>query len=146
MKKYLFMTLAVVAVTSLFLVSCSSSDDNNSVGGGNIVGTWKWDSFNSDETEEFFGEQYVQFKSDGTFIEVDIGGSGSDKGKVEIMRGQWEKTDNIITIRTIDASSANNPTTQTEISKLTETDLTIITLGITMSYKRVSDSDIEKYL
>lgn len=139
MKKYLnLFFMAIVTVCMLSLNSCS--DDDGEVLSSDIVGTWKWDSFNTDETETFFGEQYIQFGSDGQYIEVGIDGFGSE-GEVDIIRGQWKQSGNTITV-----SGNGVPTTTTEITELTDTDLTLVTLGIPMSYKRVADSEIEKYL
>ena len=134
---YLFL-MTIVTVCMLSLNSCS--DDDGEVLSSDIVGTWKWDSFNTDETETFFGEQYIQFGSDGQYIEVGIDGFGSE-GEVDIIRGQWKQSGNTITV-----SGNGVPTTTTEITELTDTDLTLVTLGIPMSYKRVADSEIEKYL
>lgn len=139
MKKYLnLFFMAIVTVCMLSFNSCS--DDDGEVLSSDIVGTWKWDSFNTDETEAFFGEQYIQFGSDGQYIEVGIDGFGSE-GEVDIIRGQWKQSGNTITV-----SGNGVPTTTTEITELTDTDLTLVTLGIPMSYKRVADSEIEKYL
>lgn len=139
MKKYLnLFFMAIVTVCMLSLNSCS--DDDGEVLSSDIVGTWKWDSFNTDETEAFFGEQYIQFGSDGQYIEVGIDGFGSE-GEVDIIRGQWKQSGNTITV-----SGNGVPTTTTEITELTDTDLTLVTLGIPMSYKRVADSELEKYL
>ena len=139
MKKYLNLFLmTIVTVCMLSLNSCS--DDDGEVLSSDIVGTWKWDSFNTDETETFFGEQYIQFGSDGQYIEVGIDGFGSE-GEVDIIRGQWKQSGNTITV-----SGNGVPTTTTEITELTDTDLTLVTLGIPMSYKRVADSELEKYL
>lgn len=139
MKKYLnLFFMAIVTVCMLSLNSCS--DDDGEVLSSDIVGTWKWDSFNTDETEAFSGEQYIQFGSDGQYIEVGIDGFGSE-GEVDIIRGQWKQLGNTITV-----SGNGVPTTTTEITELTDTDLTLVTLGIPMSYKRVADSEIEKYL
>lgn len=139
MKKYLnLFFMAIVTVCMLSLNSCS--DDDGEVLSSDIVGTWKWDSFNTDETEAFFGEQYIQFGSDGQYIEVGIDGFGSE-GEVDIIKGQWKQSGNTITV-----SGNGVSTTTTEITELTDTDLTLVTLGIPMSYKRVADSEIEKYL
>lgn len=139
MKKYLYQFIvALMAISSFTFVACS--DDDDEVISSDIVGTWKWDSFSTDETEAFFGEQYIQFGSDGQYIEVGIDGFGSE-GEVDIIRGQWRQSGNTITI-----SGNGVPTTTTEITELTDTDLTLVTLGVPMSYKRVADSEIEEYL
>ncbi len=140
MKKYLFkIMVALFAISSFTLIACSD-DDDEVLSSDDIVGTWKWDSFGADATEDFFGEQYVQFNANGQYIEVGIDGYGSE-GEVDVTRGQWKRSGNTITL-----SGNGIPTTTTKISELTDTDLTLVTLGISMSYKRVDDSEIEQYL
>lgn len=135
MKKYLYQFFVVVlAITSFTFVSCSDNDEE--VSSSDIVGTWEWDSFNT----EAFGKQYVQFNPNGEFIEVDVDGYGSE-GDVDIIRGQWKKVGNTISI----SGKGVTPITS-KITNLTNTDLTLVGLGIQMSYKRVDDSVIEKYL
>lgn len=138
MKRINLLFVVLLAVCALSFYSCS--DDEGEISSSDIVGTWKWDSFNTDETEAFFGEQYIQFGSDGQYIEVGIDGFGSE-GEIDIIKGKWAQSGNTITI-----SGNGVPTTTMEITKLTDTDLTLVTLGIPMSYKRVADSEIEKYL
>ena len=136
MKKYLYQFfVALMAISSFTLVSCSDDGDGEEFS-SDIVGTWK---SSLSEMEAVFGEQYIQFDSDGQFIEVDILGLGSDE--VEIMKGQWKRSGNTIII-----SGNDIITTTTEIMQLTDNNLTLATLGIPMSYKRVPDSEIEKYL
>ena len=136
MKKYLFQfVVTLFAISSFTLVSCSDDGDGEEFS-SDIVGTWK---SSLSEMEAVFGEQYIQFDSDGQFIEVDILGLGSDE--VEIMKGQWKRSGNTIII-----SGNDIITTTTEIMQLTDNNLTLATLGIPMSYKRVPDSEIEKYL
>lgn len=140
MKKYLYQFMVTLFAMLSFALSSCSSDDDEILSSDDIVGTWKWDSFGTDATEDFFGEQYVQFNANGQYIEVDIDGYGSE-GEVDVMRGQWKRSGNTITI-----SGNGIPSTTTEISELTDTKLTLITLGVPMSYKRVDDSEIEQYL
>lgn len=140
MKKYLYQIFVLIlAITSLTFVSCSDGDDDE-ISSSNIVGTWENDSFSTDEAETFFGKQYVQFNANGEFIEIDVDGYGSE-GDVDITRGQWKKEGNTISI----SGKGVTPVT-TQITNLTNTDLTLVTLGISLSYKRVDDSIIDKYL
>lgn len=140
MKKYLYQFMVTLFAMLSFALSSCSSDDDEILSSDDIVGTWKWDSFGTDATEDFFGEQYIQFNTNGQYIEVDIDGYGSE-GEVDVIRGQWKRSGNTITI-----SGNGIPTTTTEISNLTDTDLTLITLGVPMSYKRVDDSAIDSYI
>ena len=142
MKKRIYLLfVALLAVSSFTLVSCSSDDDDDILS-GSIVGTWKWDIFSGvdidddDPLYDFWGTEYVQFQKDGTFIEVDIYG-----GEVEVTKGQWVQSGNTITV-----SASGYITTTFTITNLTDTDLTLVTLGIPMSFERVDDSEIEQYL
>ena len=135
MKKHLYQLLvALIALSSLFLVSCNDEEDISS---GDIVGTWEWDSFDS---EDYWGKQYVQFNADGEYIEVNLNADGTieyiDRG------GQWERIGNTVII----SDEGEEIPTTAVITKLSNEDLTLTLLGISMSYKRVDDSVIEKYL
>lgn len=139
MKKYLYQFMvALSAFLSFTFVACS--DDDDALSSDDIVGTWKWDSFGADAAEDFFGEQYIQFRADGQYIEVNLDGFGSE-GEVDVIRGQWKQSGNTITV-----SGNGIPTTTTEIAELSDTKLKLVTLGVPMSYNRVSDSEIEQYL
>lgn len=135
MKKHLYQLLvALIAFSSLFLVSCNDEEDISS---GDIVGTWEWDFFDS---EDYWGKQYVQFNADGEYIEVNLNADGTidyiDRG------GQWERNGNTVII----SDEGEEIPTAAVITKLSNEDLTLTVLGISMSYKRVDDSVIEKYL
>lgn len=136
----LFLLLAVAGI-GLFAAGCSDEDENGEdISSGDIVGTWKWDSFNIEETE-LFGEQYIQFSSDGQYIEVDIYADWVEE-EIEVTRGVWKQSENKITV----SGGDDIVTTTMKIDRLTETDLTLVVLGISMSYTRVPDAEIEKYL
>lgn len=134
MKKYLsLLFVALLATLSLGLTSCGNDDDGPN--DNEIIGTWQED----DALSEALGTTvYVQFGSDHTFIEVDIYDYDNE---VDVERGRWERNGNTIKI-----SGGDLKTTSTEIKKLTSTELTLETLGIPTSYKKVSDSAINKYL
>lgn len=131
--------MALFAIISFALTSCGNDDEPDT--GGDLIGTWEWDSFNTDETEDIFGKQYIQFGSDGQYIEVDIDDGFGSEEEVDIKRGQWKQSVNTITV-----SGEGLITVTAKITELTDTDLTIVVLGLSMSYKRVDDSIIENYL
>ncbi len=139
MKKFLYQFMVtLMAISSFALVSCSD-DDNDDGLSSDIVGTWKVDFLDS-----ILNEQYIQFRSDGQFIEVFIDKFMVDsEDEIEITRGQWKCTGNTLTLI---PNSDYYITSTSEIIKLTDTDLMLSTLGISTSYKRVDDSEIEKYL
>lgn len=142
MKKYLYpFMMALMVILSFAFVSCSSDDDGDGAMSASIVGTWKNNTFyGSGELEDFYGEQYVQFRADGRYIEVEVGGYGSE-GKVNISEGRWQQSGNTIVL-----SETDEITATVVISKLTDTDFILYWGGLSMSYKRVADSEIEKYL
>ena len=137
MKKYLkLLFVAIFATMTLSLSSCK--DDKDEPDGGNLVGTWKPVS-----TLDDWGTQYIQFKSDGTYVTVLIVGDiwsdlyeylGEDQ--IEIDYGTWSRSGNTLTVNGYDST----------IVKLTSSKLEVTQMGITMSYVKVPDSEIEKYL
>lgn len=149
MKKhfYLFAT-TLLAVMSVTLMSCG--DDNDEPSGGNIVGTWESDlsKFAVEELDEFYegGEQLMQFRSDGTMTNVTLkifkdkwveamGG----KEEFEITHDTWHIDGNkVIT------SKVGTYEYKVKGNKLTLTPTSGIIIPVT--FTRVSDSRIEKYL
>lgn len=134
MKKqitYLFLT--VFSVIAFALTSCSKDNDN--IIDDDIVGTWKNITF-GDDLSEIVGTQYMQFSENGAYTEVNI-----YSNETEILKGKWEKNGNKISVYGNDIESI-----PTEIIHLTESELKLLAAGITLSYKRVPDSEIEEYI
>lgn len=143
MKKYLYpFMVALMALSSFALVSCSDDSDDDGTVSASIVGTWKYEFLDSDELNDYFDEQYIQFKVDGTMIEVYISRFLVSETEVEISKTRWSCSGNTLTIY----GNEDYVTSTSEIIKLTDTYLMLSTLGIPTSYKRVPDSEIEKYL
>lgn len=146
MKKILNLPLLLIMLlVSFTFIGCS--DDEGEITTNNIVGTWKWINWFSDEDandESLFEsvEQYIQFKADGSYIGVDIAGdyiiNGEvvEEGSIEVRKGTWVMSEDKLII---DDSTFN-------IDKLTDDELTISYMGIAASYSRVSDSEINQYL
>lgn len=145
MKKCLERLMAAVLLLTATFALGGCSDDDEGVVEGSIVGTWKCTSLK--EAEDLFGQQYVQFREDGTYIEVDItddyvvDGEVLWEGEVEILRGRWTQDGTSIHVSGPDIVSID-----TQITNLTDTRLTLTTVGIPLSYVRVDDSEIEQYL
>lgn len=136
MKKqitYLFLT--VFSVMALILTSCSK-DDNDNITDNNIVGTWKNVSFEGD-LSEIIGTQYIQFNENGIYREINVYSDETD-----ILTGKWKQNGNKINID----GDGDTQSITSEITHLTESELKLLAAGITLSYKRVPDSEIEEYI
>lgn len=136
MKKqitYLFLT--VFYVMALILTSCSK-DDNDNITDNNIVGTWKNISFEGD-LSEIIGTQYIQFNENGIYREINVYSDETD-----ILTGKWKQNGNKINID----GDGDTQSITSEITHLTESELKLLAAGITLSYKRVPDSEIEEYI
>ena len=108
-----------------------------------IIGTWKtvfaegWGhSTYSDED----GVEYMQFKADGSFVDVH-----DDEDGIYIQHGTWSLTDNELILKFKDGDLAGSSFTYTILEKETNK-LTVSLFGFTGYVIRVSDSEIEKYL
>lgn len=134
----------------ILLLSLTGCSDDEGTTEGNLVGTWRCTVMDGNPLfGDFFGdgEQYLQFKADGTFIEVDIyydyyvDGKLVYEGETEVLRGKWVRSGDKITL-----SGGGEPTVTYEITKLTDSIFHVLCFGITMTYDRVDDSAIEPYL
>lgn len=133
MKKYLIFFLAFISIFTF--TSCG--DDEPSSGNGDLIGTWQEDDEFTDVFNDIFDFEtyhYIQLRKDGTYIEVD------DLDEVEVIRGTWTRNGNTI------YATNEGGTTKSTIVSLTKNTLVISTLGIEQTFKRVSDSAINKYL
>lgn len=125
MAKYLkLFMVALFATLTLTLTSCSNDDDKPSA--GNIEGTWKENS-----------NHYVQFNSDKRYFEVNI-----DEDGVDVLKGSWKLEGNSITVHSYDLGMDFTA----EIKKVSQNELVITMWGFTQTYKKVADSEIDKYL
>lgn len=143
MKKYLIYFFAMLmTASSLVLTSCSSDDDE--IGDNNyaemIVGSWK-NKIAIDE--DWYGEWYIRFYSDGTYKDVDIT-VYSDYKDVEHSSGSWSISGNKITTHVNDGISGLDTGTST-ITKMTATEMVISAAGIDLTYTKVADSVFESY-
>ena len=136
MAKYLKLFMVALFATLTFtLTSCGDDDDEPSV--GNIVGTWK----NSGGASLDFGIiSYIQFSTDGKYVEVDI-----DEDEIDVIKGTWKLDGNHLNMITYNDFDMEIPSTHT-IKKLTDKELIVISFGFEQTYKKVADSEIDKYL
>lgn len=131
MKKYLqLLFVALIAVMSLSLTSCSKDDEPS---GGDIIGTWKMDSV--------FGDlgvtEYIKFNKDGSCITVNIDdGSLTGNQRVDVVNGEWSRSGDSLFVDDYEYT----------ILKLDSKKMVINVMGITTTFVKVPDSEIEKYL
>ena len=131
--------LPAMMVAALGFTACGDDDDEDEVGNTNssfLVGTWSVDEEDSYD-EEF---EYVQFKSNGTCINVQY-----DEDGLYIAKGTWNVSDNELTIKETDGEWKGTSFTYTILSK-GQSKLTLSLFGITSTLTKVSDSVIERYL
>ena len=137
MKKYLIYFFAMLmTASSLALTSCSSDDDE--IGDNNyaemIVGSWKNKIAIDDD---WYGEWYIHFYSDGTYKDVDIT-VYSDYKDVEHSSGSWSISGNKLILDGEEDSSY--------ISKLTDSEMVISVAGAELTkFTKISDSVFDSY-
>ena len=132
------MMLAMM-VAALSFTACGDDDDEDEVGSTNssfLVGTWSVDEEDSYD-EEF---EYVQYKSNGTYINVQ-----HDEDGLYISKGTWKANDNEISMKETEGDLKGSTYTYTILSK-GQTQITVSMWGITSILRKVSDSTIEKYI
>ena len=149
MKKHL--SIFFIAIASIIVISSVTScvtKEDVSINSKNLIGTWEQISVSSPFTgEEKIHGHYVQFKQDGTYIDVDEDIVDMEDN-VYVIRGEWSLSGNSLFMsEQITVGEETYPTTYT-VSNLTKNSLTLVWAGgiITANLKRVSDSIIEKYL
>lgn len=128
---------------SFTLTSCSDDDDEpNDPNNENIVGTWER-ATNIDD--DWWQKDYIQFKADGTSISItDVHFMGDSDVSVEY--GKWTKKGNNLTVKADKLSDEGIDIDNGTIKKLTKTELIINADGMDLSFVRVDDSVINKYL
>ena len=151
MKKHL--SIFFIAIASIIVISsvtsCVTKEDKEdvSINSKYLIGTWEEISVSSPFTgEEIIHGYYLQFKEDGTYIEVDEGWVDMEDN-VYVNRGKWSLSGNTLSLS--DSLFIGDETYQTTVTvfNLTKNSLTFGWVGIvTANFKRVSDSTIEKYL
>lgn len=117
--------MALFATMTFALTACRDDDDEPS-SNSTLVGTWK-----SELASALGSTQYIQYQEDGTAIMVYI-----DNGEVEIEKSKWSVSGNVLTLNGYNFT----------IESLLSSKLVLTTLGITTTWRKVPDSEIEKYL
>ena len=139
----IFSTLMMLAmmVAALSFTACGGDDDEDEFGDTSfLIGTWSVtsgqglfdDYFDDDEPE------YVQIKSDGTYINVQF-----DDG-LYITKGTWRATDTELIMKETEGDIKGTYTYK--ILNHTQSTLTLEMWGITVNLTKVPDSTIDKYL
>ncbi len=138
MEKYVKLLMVTLFVTLSCVFTSCGGDDDDEPSMGNVVGTWK----NTGGLSHDMGITiYLQFKDNGKCTEVDI-----DEDGIEVKKGSWEMEGNSLTMINHDQELGIDIPLTSKVEKLTKSELVIIALGFKEEYKRVSDSEIDKYL
>lgn len=139
MKKYLYFLLVALFATMSFALTSCGDDDDEPTGSEKIeiIGTWK--STTVLDEDGWTQTDYVQFKDGGSYVNVILTDLYGMEDK-EVSKGTWSVNGNKITTKTEAGSFTST------IKNSTKDLLIIEALGEEMTYKRVSDSEINKYL
>ncbi|MBQ3362529.1 MAG: lipocalin family protein [Muribaculaceae bacterium] len=140
MKKfYFFLSVMLLALVSVGVASCG--DDKDEPVNSDIVGTWQVKSIDDD------GEAYenlVQFTKNGKWHSVDIyvEYDGTD---VDVEHGTYSVSGNKLMVTYTDDGHSITETFTYEV-KGNKLMLSYMDYPVVLTYNRVSDSLIEKYL
>ncbi len=134
------MAFAMVAVFSLTFVSCGNDDDEELKPESSVseyVGTW------SDTESAEYGFEYIQLKSDGSYIDVQED-EDAEKGYA-VYYGKWSVSGDELTLKATSGIGAGITLTYDIVKK--ERDKLILSLfGITSTFVKVNDNVIQQYL
>lgn len=119
MKKLNLFLISIILISG---ISCSSDDDNGGGHSGNIVGKWAYVNtvVNNGtpipyDDHEDCGKDYIEFKSDNTFIQIDVWDCEEDIDAY----GNYTFENNILTLSDMGESYS------LEIIQLTQTSLSL---------------------
>lgn len=152
MNKYIsFVGFIVFVAISFTFMSCSDDEDNENpsseVIASDFIGTWSIQEvaesgMDNSADDEF---EYIQFKPDGTFI--DVAEDEEEKKGYTITRGTWiSESNKKIKIIILSPSLWKGITMTYEIIKKEKNKLIVTSLGFSADFVKVSDETIEKYL
>ena len=144
MKKiYSILMMFAMMFATLSFAACSSDDDDEVMGSNlEYVGTWSLQyaegyGYTSDDFE------YIQLKSNGTFIDVQEDSDFEDGYTVD--RGKWTVSNNSLVLH-IETGILAGSTFSYDIIKKEKDKMTVTMWGATAYLIRVSDDIIEKYI
>lgn len=143
-SKFKFFLMALLFVLPFALASCTDDDDDDDDTEGlqgELVGTWK-------VTESDGSFELLQIKKNGKFIDVYYDAEDED---YDVSEGTWSRDGNIltVTIEIDDCDDGDDDETETNIiviSKITASELVLTDMQTAITWTRVSDSEINKYL
>lgn len=132
MKRYLyFFFVAILASLSFTLTSCGDDKEEDLNNSNDLVGSWKLVQGSSSYLVD---ADYVRFEDNGTFYQIYL-------EDMDVQRGTWKRTGN-----TIELKSSEFLATTVEILELTNSTLKIKLLSIPYTYKKVSNTETDKYI
>lgn len=148
MKKIFNLPLFLILfITSFSFMSCS--DDEGEITTNNIVGTWRCETLDELGLGDLWGgsDYYIRFNADGSLVavytrgEFYVDGELFDEGEVDIYHGEWSLSGNKISTNGAQFLSSTD-----EITKLSDSELYVTQMGLTIVFSRVNDSVLDQYL
>ena len=141
-KYFKLLMVAIFATMSFAFTSCGNDDEPDDPSNESLVGTWERTT-NIDD--DWWQKDYIQFKADGTSISItDVHFMGESDVSVEY--GKWTKNGNKLTVMADNPSDDAIDIDNGTIKKLTKTELLLSAGGMELSFTRVADTTIDKYL
>ena len=135
--------LALFAAITVVLPSCSDDDDSPGSYPSKIVGSWKR---TIDMGNDWIIDQYIQFKSDGKCVNIGVSNYPEyEYSSVDVSTGSWSIDDNMLIIKPDDTGGFLD-SENLIIRKLTDSELVLQGGFLQISFNRVSDAEVEKYL
>ena len=135
MRKYFYLFFLTLFTTMSFTLTSCGDDNDEPNGGdnGNIVGTWKVEVIEIDN--DWWQVDYIRFNESGTYESVSV---VSYMGEIDTEKdyGTWSKKGNKLTI---DGKTGT-------IKELSGNKLVLYYEGITITYKKCADSELDRYL
>jgi hypothetical protein len=144
-KLHSIMMLLALMVAAFSFTACSDDDDDFDDGGENIsdfIGTWSLthqEGWGTDDTVP--PEEYVQFKSDGTYINV----QDNDEEEYYISKGNWKVENSELIMKETEGGLVGATYTYTILSH-SKDKITLAVLGLKSYLERVPDSTIDRFL
>ncbi|HBC21483.1 MAG TPA: hypothetical protein DC009_05270 [Porphyromonadaceae bacterium] len=143
MTRYIkLLMLALFAAIAVALPSCSDDDDDSPDSyPSKIVGSWKR---TVDFGDGWIIDQYIQFKSDGKYVMFGVDNL-YDSSVDDVTTGSWSIDGNTLTNKPDDTGGFFDSEILI-IRKLTDSELVLQGGFLQITFNRVSDAEVEKYL
>lgn len=143
MKRITYLwTLVLAAIMAFTFTACGDDDDEPTTTKSDFVGTWSLQEATGygESVDDF---EYLQLKSDGTYIDVQ---EDEDEAKgYTVDYGNWTASDSKLTLQ-ISTGVLKGTSISYDIIQKDKNRITVSLFGVTAYLVKVSDSTIDKYL